>query len=310
MNTVNLGRPIAVPEAKKTEFNQLTGIPSYSWKAIALAVLTIGSIISIDFFALTGELNLLAACLINSCIYYWFFSVMHDAVHRSICKKKWLNDAIGQIATTIFACYASLGLLRWAHMEHHRFTNEEEGDPDRFCHGASWTLPFRWMVIDFYYVYRLLTNKKPQAKKALADTLPYVVLGIAVIAAAIVSGYWLEYLVLWFIPSRLAFIGIGFSFFWLPHAHWPNPTQELRQSKNYTVATVVRLGKEWLLNPLLQYQNYHVIHHLWPTTPFYNNQKVWVLLEPELRQRDLAVAHGFTVQPELVFADQQKAEGA
>jgi beta-carotene hydroxylase len=99
---------------------------------------------------------------------------------------------------------------------------------------------------------------------------------------------------LWFIPSRLIFLGLGFSFFWLPHL--PHDTV---QDDNFTRATTLRLGYEWLLSPALQWQNYHLIHHMYPTTPFYNNSKVWRLLEPELRKQDLAIQHGFALYPTI-----------
>ena len=87
---------------------------------------------------------------------------------------------------------------------------------------------------------------------------------------------------------------LGFSFFWLPHV--PHDTE---QEKNFTGATSVRLGHEWLLGPALQCQNFHLIHHLFPMTPFYNNQKVWRLLEPQLRGKDLAIQHGFAIRPTI-----------
>ena len=226
--------------------------------------------------------------------------MLHDSVHRSLCKSRLLNDFLGQLGASVFAPYASMHMFRWAHMEHHRFTNDE-GDPDIWAHGSLFSLPFRWMTIDFYYGYRLLKSTNPAAKKVLRNSLPYIIIGFALVGVIVANGYALEYMVLWFLPSRFAFLVIGYAFFWLPHAHWPNPDYELRQSKNYTLATTVRLGYEWLLTPLLQYQNYHLIHHLWPTTPCYNNRKVWQLLEPELRERDLAITENFQLIAELHY---------
>ena len=47
-------------------------------------------------------------------------------------------------------------------MEHHRYTNNEEGDPDWYVHGSWWSMPLRWMTIDVYYVCRLMINHKPR----------------------------------------------------------------------------------------------------------------------------------------------------
>jgi len=32
---------------------------------------------------------------------------------------------------------------------------------------------------------------------------------------------------------------------------------------------------EWLLTPVLLYQNYHLVHHLYPTVPFYRYISIW-----------------------------------
>lgn len=49
----------------------------------------------------------------------------------------------------------------------------------------------------------------------------------------------------------------------------------------------------------MQWRNYHLIHHLWPTTPSYNHAKVWKLMEPELRERDLRIQKDFGLVPTL-----------
>jgi len=234
--------------------------------------------------------------------YYWFFAVIHDGVHRSIAKNKTFNDAVGQTAILLYAPYASIHLFRWAHMAHHRFTNDE-GDPDIWSHGSWWSLPFRWMTIDFYYGFRAMTSDDPAVQKVFRQSIPILVLGLGLIALLIAMGFGYEYLMLWFVPTRLAFLFIGYSFFWLPHAHWPSEQHDLRQSKNITMATTLRLGNEKLMNTLYQYQNYHLVHHLWPTTPFYNNQRVYDLLEPEFQQRDLAIVKGFEATPTYHMVD-------
>lgn len=293
--------PIDVPDAKADAFLGLTVAPPLARPTAVLAFATISSVVLVDVLAVSGLLPLFVSAALNTVVYYWFFSVIHDGVHRAISSNKSLNDFVCQAAISVYAPYAAMPLFRWAHMEHHRFTNDER-DPDSWCHGAWWTLPFRWMTIDFYYGYRALTSSKPAVRKVVRDSLPYMVVGLALICAIVALGYGIELLLLWFVPSRVAFIGIGYSFFWLPHAHWPHPEVNLKQSENLTLATTLRLGHEWIFNPLFQYQNYHLIHHLWPTTPFYNNERVWRLLEPELRRRDLAIVEAFETQPRFTLA--------
>ena len=75
-----------------------------------------------------------------------------------------------------------------------------------------------------------------------------------------------------------------------------NPTAN-SSLDNLTAGTTVRLGHEWLLAPLMQWHNFHMIRHVWPTTPSYRHASVWKLLEPELRARDLNIQHGFKLKP-------------
>ena len=53
-------------------------------------------------------------------------------------------------------------------------------------------------------------------------------------------------------------------FDWLPH-HGLEDTQ----SENRYRATRNRVGLEWLFTPLMLSQNYHLVHHLHPSVPFY-----------------------------------------
>lgn len=291
-------RTVSIPPDKQTAFRALTQTPRVAWPTLALAAVCLSGALFCMVAGFTGRLNIYLACLLIAFNFYWFFSVIHDAIHRSVSRYRWLNETVGQLASSLFNPIASLELFRWGHLQHHRHTNDEQ-DIDYWCHGPAWSLPLRWMLIDGQYLLHALRSKEASAKKALLKALPFMLGGAVLIVWLIASGHGFEYLMLSLVPSRIAFIFIGFSFFWLPHAHWPDQYQDLRQSQNLTIASTVRTGYEWLLNPLLQYQNYHLIHHVWPGTPFYNNTRLWQLLEPEFRQRDLAVTPGFRLLPEL-----------
>jgi beta-carotene hydroxylase len=164
-------------------------------------------------------------------------------------------------------------------------------------HGRWWTLPFRWLIIDLIYAVHAWKHGDKVSRRPLRRSLQMLGILVLVCGALIYAGYGLELLMLWFIPSRLIFLTLGFSFFWLPHV-----PHDVTQEDNFTQATTVREGHEWLFNPALQYQNFHLIHHMYPTTPFYNNGKVWLLLEKQLRTRDLAIQHGFAIQPRIYKA--------
>tara|TARA_R110001599_G_scaffold183562_1_gene376845 strand:- start:9344 stop:9775 length:432 start_codon:yes stop_codon:yes gene_type:complete len=85
---------------------------------------------------------------------------------------------------------------------------------------------------------------------------------------------------------------IAFVFVFLPHYRCDISVQE-----NEYQATTTRKGMEWLLTPLFVYQNYHLIHHLYPTTPFYNYMKIWHLKYDELTAHNPAIQTTFGLTP-------------
>ncbi|HEV3129231.1 MAG TPA: 2Fe-2S iron-sulfur cluster-binding protein, partial [Solirubrobacteraceae bacterium] len=50
---------------------------------------------------------------------------------------------------------------------------------------------------------------------------------------------------------------------------------------------------EWLLTPLMLSQNYHLVHHLHPSVPFYRYLKTWRRNEEAYLDRDAAIATAF-----------------
>ncbi len=281
-------------EEQKKELKTLTSAPTLSKPTIVMTVLLI---LTYGFsYVVCGYLGLAPLWLgtiASSIVGYVSFSVIHDAIHRAVSSNTRINDRVGQVGLDLVLPYVDLRMFRWAHILHHRFANGER-DPDRAFKGAWWTLPFRWMVIDaWYFIYAVKTVDKV-AKPYFHASLRRFAVFLTIVVALVYLGYGLEVFMLWFVPSRMILLMLGFSFFWLPHV--PHDT---KQEENYTRATTVRHGFEWILNPVLQYQNYHLIHHLYPMTPFYNNEKVYRLLEPELKRHDLAVQHNFAIKPTI-----------
>jgi beta-carotene hydroxylase len=279
--------------AQREELKRLTRAPRLAWPTVILwLVLTVTFVVS-DVLGVARLLPLWLCTLVNGTIGYVAFSVAHDSIHRSISSNVRLNDWIGRLALPLAVPYATIGMFRWGHIQHHRFANGPR-DPDQVFRGPWWQLPLRWMFIDGFYFIHLFRNLDKTSRPHLKNALLAAAAALTVIGVLLHYGYGLEVLMLWFIPSRLIMLSLGFSFFWLPHV--PHDTA---QADNFTRATTVRLGYEGLMNVLLQYQNFHLIHHLYPGTPFYNNGKVWRLMEPELRKHDLAIQHGFDIHPRI-----------
>lgn len=291
----------ALDPTRRRELDAITRMHGTAWPTVALCVILVTGVATSDVLALTGVIPLWAGLVANSLLGYLAFSVAHDAIHRAVCRNTRVNDWIGQIAVLMIAPYVHLGLFRWGHVQHHRFAVSEK-DPDRVFRGPWWQLPLRWSFIDLAYFREVMRSEDPRARRFLRHSLWMLAVTVILVVALTAAGYGWELLLLWFLPSRLVQMMLGFSFFWLPHV-----PHEVSQAENFTRATTMRLGQEWLLGPLLQYQNYHLMHHLFPTTPFYRHARLWRLVEPELRSAELAIQNGFAIRPTIHAPATQRA---
>lgn len=292
MNARVLSLDSLEPERIK-RFKVLTRAPRIAWPTVTMWLVLTLTFVGSYWLCGSGVLPLWVGLLVNTAVGYVAFSVAHDCIHRAISTNTRLNDAIGQLGLMLVIPYVDMRLFRWGHILHHRFASGER-DPDVVFRGAWWTLPLRWMFVDLFYLRHALRHGDKVSAPYLRSSLLMAAVVLSLFAVLIAAGYGMEVLMLWFIPSRLIQLALGFSFFWLPHV-----PHDVTQEENFTRATTIREGHEWLLGPLLQYQNYHLIHHLFPMTPFYNNYKVWQLIEPELRRKELAIQRGFAIHPDI-----------
>lgn len=207
---------------------------------------------------------------LNAVAAFAMFTVSHEASHHTLSTSPAVNLWLGRLANVLFAPHAGFKTWRFIHMQHHRFTNESDGrDPDHYTHrGATWTAPLRWLTIDLYYMvfYLPKLRSRPRAEQAEL-ALTWLLVGGA-LAAAIATGYLDAVLLLYLLPIRMAVFVLGWSFDYLPHSGLHETVDKYRATRN-------RIGLERLLNPLMLYQNYHLVHHLHPRVPFYRYVAVW-----------------------------------
>lgn len=252
--TAAIVSPDQLEPAQRERFRALTRAPRVAWPTLSMwAVLSIAFVGSYALCG-SGRVPLWIGMVVNTLIGYLAFSVVHDCIHRAISTNTRFNDAIGQLGLMLVVPYVDLRLFRWGHIQHHRFASGER-DPDRVFRGAWWTLPLRWMFVDLFYLRHALRHGDKISRPYLRTSLWMAGASAVLLVGLIAAGYGLEVLMLWFIPSRLIQLALGFSFFWLPHV-----PHDVTQEENFTRATTVRQGHEWLLGPLLQHQNYHLIH--------------------------------------------------
>ncbi|MFW6104020.1 MAG: fatty acid desaturase [Bacteroidota bacterium] len=169
------------------------------------------------------------------------FITGHDAIHRSISGKRWVNDLFGWLASALFAglSYKKLTKNHWLH---HRFPGMPE-DPDFYVKSRNF---WRWWLT---FMYRYVT-----------------VFQIIIMAAAFnILLIWFSetsLLVFWIIP---AFMGTFQMFYFgvfqphkLPHRNWMKPYNSRTQRKNHFWAMLS-----------CYFFGYHYEHHDSPTTPWW-----------------------------------------
>ena len=232
---------------------------------------------------------------LNAVAIFVMFTVLHDAAHYSISSKRWVNGAFGRAAMLFVSPLISFPAWGFIHIEHHRHTNDDERDPDHFashgrggsCRSASrrWTRP-TWGSTS-------ATCAPPPGE--VAETGALMALSVAVVATTLITGSFWLLAVIYLIPERIAIDVLGWWFDWLPH-HGLEDTQ----SENRYRATRNRVGLEWLFTPLMLSQNYHLVHHLHPSVPFYRYLRTWRRNEDAYLERDPAIstAFGRSLNPE------------
>ena len=82
-----------------------------------------------SYALLSGLLSPFIAVPISAFCIFWSFTPLHEAVHRSLSKFKWLNDLIGTFSAQLLLPGFSTSLYRYLHLTHHSRTGQEN-DPD------------------------------------------------------------------------------------------------------------------------------------------------------------------------------------
>lgn len=226
----------------------------------------------------------------GAAVTFLMFSVVHEATHHAVSTSTRTNDLFGHLAVPFVVPWATFGLIKYIHIEHHRNTNEPKAtDPDMWCdEGPAWQLPLRWATIDLWYIAFYLRKLKERPRGEIALTFTVFALGVGALAV-LGFGVSAEF-VIWgvLVPQRFGILVLGWWFDYLPH-HGLTVTQ--REDKYR--ATRVRVGGEKVLTPLFVYQNYHLVHHLHPSVPFYRYVRAWRRNEQAYLDRNAAISTWF-----------------
>lgn len=197
-------------------------------------------------------------------------TVIHDASHNVAHGDRIVNSAMGHASALILGF--AYPVFTRVHMQHHANVNDPKNDPDHFVStwGPLWLIAPRFFYHEYFFFRRKLWRKF----ELLEWFLSRLVMGSVVWFAASHGqlGYVMNY---WFTPALVVGLALGLFFDYLPH----RPFQERNRWRNARV-----YPNAWL-NVLILGQNYHLIHHLWPSIPWYKVQPAYYAVKPLLDEK-------------------------
>ena len=241
---------------------------------------------------------------------YILFTPLHDAAHASISGKyKWLNEIVGNIAGIPFF-FAPFKLFQMIHLKHHAYTNQPDKDPDywsgqpsrfRLLLCCTQILYYMWMfvkiVIETLYNRYMETRKgKGIIPKNLEELYEFtshkvvknyvyvtvyglfcILLNWSLFAYYSLNGQFLDFFVLWVLPSEIAITALSYLFDYLPHA--PHNHSDNKYQLTNMIDGIYEgnngNGNELISMLTFNQLSYHNIHHNFPVLPFYMYNTVW-----------------------------------
>jgi beta-carotene hydroxylase len=194
-------------------------------------------------------------------------TVVHDASHRAAHRNRIVNAVLGHGSALILGF--SFPVFTRVHLQHHAHVNDPANDPDHFVStgGPLWLIAARFFYHEIYFFQRRLWRKW----ELLEWFLGRLAVGLLVFAACQFDflGYIFNF---WFSPALVVGIALGLFFDYLPH----RPFEERDRWKN------ARVYPGAVLNLLIMGQNYHLVHHLWPSVPWYRYKPTYEKMKPLL----------------------------
>ncbi|MCP4805119.1 MAG: hypothetical protein GY913_04370 [Proteobacteria bacterium] len=233
-----------------------------AWPTVVLAVVTLVVWFGAVLGHMAGLVPTWLAALVAFVAGYLTFTPVHEATHGNVggTARPYLDTVIGWASA--LPLLAPFPAFKSLHLRHHAKTNHPEDDPDFWVAGTGWRVAARCLSIMPHY-YATYLGPLARASSSAARTRPvaiaFLVLQALGLLGLAVAGYGSTVLFVLLIPSWLAVAVLAFFFDWLPHH--PHGVQ------GRYVDTRAIPSK--LLEVVLLGQNLHLVHHLWPSVPFY-----------------------------------------
>jgi beta-carotene hydroxylase len=269
--------PLMVPR-------QLLGPPKEFWNPNLLmfcASVVITVVSTVGYFGLhwAGWISF----LLNLVALHMVGTVIHDACHGAAHHDRVINAALGH--GSAFMLFFSFPVFTRVHQQHHAHVNDPENDPDHIVStfGPLWFINARFMYHEIFFFQRKLWRKNELWEWVAARIVAVVILALGWQFGFI--HYIFNY---WFTPLAIVGLVLGLFFDYLPH----RPFKERDRWLNS------RVYPSRLLNLLIGGQNYHLVHHLWPSVPWYKYEAAYYEMKPLLDAKGSPQSLGILDSPQ------------
>jgi beta-carotene hydroxylase len=187
-------------------------------------------------------------------------TVIHDACHNAAHPNRWVNSILGHASGLLLGF--SFPVFTRVHLEHHAHVNDPENDPDHFVSttGPVWLIAPRFFYHEIYFFRRRLWRKYELLQWWIARMA-----FMAIVYLGFQNGLREYILNDWFAAALVVGLILGIFFDYLPH----RPFDDRTRWRN------ARVYANPLLNLLVTGHNYHLVHHLWPSMPWYRYQPAY-----------------------------------
>lgn len=297
---------------EKHEAKALT--PEVAWPTLAFLFVLAGVHWSMIWLTLSGAVALGWLVLPIGFTTYAHYTLVHESVHGNIVRNRryaWVHTLVGWYGSIML--FSTWPLLERTHKHHHSFVNTEK-DPDIYVKLSLPRLLLRNLISTVLQPVPILLQRRVFRDSALARgyvNADQIMSRNEKIQHHVVNG--LQCLIFWSLALGVfgwVFVGLVYGavliamnmliimFQWLPH-HPFSETGRYSATRNIGFTG-------W--NFLFLWQNWHLMHHLWPSVPFYNYQRLYNRLQPVLEEKGarhhegLAPTHG-PVEPEARAAE-------
>jgi fatty acid desaturase len=255
---------------------------------------------------------ILASILITCNLANWFYPVallligsrqralatlLHESAHGTLAKTRLLNWMLGTFGSGYLIFQQMTAYKRSHSINHHRYLGHPEHDPD-FKFYLSEGLyepisPFSFLLqyivqplllfrVPVYLLY-LIRHRLFAKENDRQESLILLSYWLAIAGLAAWLGFWDKLILFWFIPYLTVFQVLGW--FIEMSEHYPllgNSTIDLYLSRNRFSSWYEAFFTS------MHNENFHLVHHLLPNVPFWNQPKAHQILmaDPNYRSQN------------------------